>query len=239
MYGLDIDAHLVRTAQMNLVLHGDGSSNVFRADSAKSSGEWHDDARRAVPYGTADVVLTNPPFGGNAKIHDSHILEQYELRRWGARKPRLSLPAEELFVEGAMRFLKPGGHLAIVLPRGILNNPKKSRFIRDWLLSRSMIVASIDLPTTTFKASGGVPNPSLLIVRKFTNEEMRDAQRGMFSRSYRIFMAAPETSGINNRKKPIYLRASDGQFHTDDHGRKIRDDQISAVSRAFRQWLVG
>ena len=168
LYGLDIDPHLVRTAQMNLVLHGDGSSNVFRADSARSPGEWPYDARHKVPYGKADVVLTNPPFGGNAKIDDSHILEQYELRSWESRTPRSSLPAEELFVEGAMRFLKPGGHLAIVLPRGILNNPKKSRFIRHWLLERSAIVASVDLPPTTFKASGGVPNPSLLIVRKFT-----------------------------------------------------------------------
>lgn len=237
LYGLDIDAHLVRTAQMNLVLHGDGSSNVFRADSARSPGEWNDDARRVVPYGKADVVLTNPPFGGNAKIDDSHILEQYELQGWEAKNPRSSLPAEELFVEGAMRFLKPGGHLAIVLPRGILNNPKKSRFIRDWLLHRSVIIASIDLPPTTFKASGGVPSPSLLITRKFTREEMQDARRGIFNRKYRIFMSAPETSGINNRRKPVYLRAPDGQFHTDANGSRVRDDQISAVSGAFRQWL--
>jgi len=239
LYGLDIDAHLVRTAQMNLVLHGDGSSNVFRADSARSPGEWPDDARQKVPWGQADVVLTNPPFGGNAKIDDSHILEQYELRGWEHRNPRSSLPAEQLFVEGAMRFLKPGGHLAIVLPRGILNNPKKTRFIRHWLLERSVIVASIDLPPTTFKASGGVPNPSLLIVRKYTGAEVADARRGIFDRSYQIFMAAPKTSGITNRRKPLYLRAPNGQYHTDTSGRRIVDDEVSVVAAAFRRWLAG
>ena len=138
-----------------------------------------------------------------------------------------------------MRFLKPGGHLAIVLPRGILNNPKKSRFIRHWLLERSVIVASIDLPTTTFKASGGIPNPSLLIVRKFTRAEMADARRGIFDRTYRIFMAAPQTSGITNRKKPLYLRAPNGQYHTDTSGQEIEDDQVSAVAPAFRRWIHG
>src|SRR5439155_17576592 len=33
LYGLDINPFLVRTCQMNLVMHGDGSANVFRADS--------------------------------------------------------------------------------------------------------------------------------------------------------------------------------------------------------------
>ena len=49
--------------------------------------------------------------------------------------------------------------------------------------------------------------------------------------------AAPETSGITNRKKPLYLRAPDGQFHADAKGRKIRDDQVSAVAEAVRTWL--
>ena len=237
LFGLDIDAHLVRTAQMNLVLHGDGSSNVFRADSARSPGEWNADARRAIPYGEADVVLTNPPFGGGAKIDDGHVLGPYELRKWNAKNPRSALPAEQLFVEGAMRFLKPGGHLAIVLPRGILNNPRKSRFIREWLLHRSVVIASIDLPKTTFSASGGVPNPSLLLVRKFTRGEMVDANRGILDRRYRIFLAAPETSGMTSRGKQIYLRAPNGQIHADAAGDKVVDDQIAAVATAFRSWL--
>ena len=53
---------------MNLVLHGDGSSNVFRADSVRSPGEWDDETRRKTPYGKADVVFTNPPFGEKRKL---------------------------------------------------------------------------------------------------------------------------------------------------------------------------
>jgi len=238
LFGLDINPFLVRTCQMNLVLHGDGSSNVFRVDSVKSPGEWdNQDARNEVPYSKADIVLTNPPFGGKAKIDDSHILDRYELTRWEFKDSRSSLPAEQLFIETAMNFLKPGGVLAIVLPDGILNNPGLS-FIRSWLLKRGQLIASIDLPKTTFKASGGANNPSVLIVRKFANEERRNADNGIMDTAYSVFMATPETSGIDNRAVPIYLRHPDGREKQDENGQKIKDDQVSVVAGSFRQWLT-
>ena len=82
LWGLDINPFLVRTCQMNLVLHGDGSSNVYRTNSVQLPGEWEDEARRKVPFGKVDIVFTNPPFGGNAKIEDGHVLGQYELPSW-------------------------------------------------------------------------------------------------------------------------------------------------------------
>ncbi len=237
LFGLDINPFLVRTCQMNMVLHGDGSSNIYRADSVRSPGEWDDkSARRAIPYGSADVVLTNPPFGGEAKIDDAHILDQYELRRWKSGDARTVLPAEQLFVETALKFVKPGGHLAIVLPDGILNNPGL-RFIRSWLLRRSRLIASIDLPKTTFKASGGVNNPSVLILQKFTREEVANADKGIIDTVYSVFMTSPKTAGINNRAKPIYLRHPDGRERVDDDGAKVIDDEIASVPITFQAWL--
>ena len=158
LFGLDINPDLVRTCQMNLVLHGDGSSNVFRANSVQQPGEWDHEARHRVPFGKADVVLTNPPFGGNGKIDDGHVLGQYELPSWGTRRKRAAMPAEQLFIETALRFVRPNGHVAIVLPRGILSNPG-TEFIRRWLIRRSQIVAVVDLPETTFAISKGVNRP--------------------------------------------------------------------------------
>lgn len=109
LFGLDINPFLVRTAQMNLVMHGDGSTNVFRANSASPPGEWDKAAREKVPYGKIDIVLTNPPFGSEVKIDDAHLLDRYELQKWEAQAPRSSIPAEQLFVETAMMFLREGG----------------------------------------------------------------------------------------------------------------------------------
>lgn len=235
MYGLDINPELVRTCQMNLVLHGDGSSNVFRVDSVRSPGEWDEQARLGIPYGQIDVVVTNPPFGGNARIDDAHVLDQYELTNWAANSQRSSMPAEQLFVEASLKFVKPGGYLAIVLPDGILNNPGLL-FIRTWILNRARIVASIQLPKTTFKASGGVNNPSLLLVQKFTRNMLQTAKLGAFEGDYEIFMATPKTSGINNRSKPVYLRHPNGQERLADNGEKLIDDEIQSIPTLFERW---
>lgn len=147
LYGLDINPFLVRICQMNLVMHGDGSANVFQADTLFSLGEWDDrDAASKVGHGTFDIVVTNPPFGGDAIIDDPHLLSAYELAGFGVLAGvRGSLPAEQLFVEAALNFLKVGGRLAIVLPDSILNNPGLV-FIRRWLIRRVRLLASIDLP---------------------------------------------------------------------------------------------
>ena len=237
MYGLEINPFLVRTCQMNLVLHGDGSSNVFRADSVRPLGEWEDEARRNIPYGKADVVLTNPPFGGNAQIDDAHILDQFELSVWETGSKRNWLPAEQLFVEAAFKFVRPGGYLGIVLPDGILNNPGL-RFIRTWLLERTKIIASIGLPKTTFKASGGVNNPSFLLVQKLTPEQVARAKAGVMDAAYEVFMATPRTAGIDNRANSVYLRHADGREQVDSEGQKIIDDEVSAVPYGFRRWLA-
>ena len=193
LHGTDISPFLVRTCQMNLVMHGDGSSNVFRADSLYSPGEWDDaNASARIRHGMFDIVVTNPPFGGNATVDDPHLLSRYELATFGAREPRSSMPAEQLFVEGAWKFLKPGGRMAIVLPDSILNNPSLG-FLRTWLFRRSRIIASVDLPKETFADSGGVPNPSVLIVQRLTKEEIKLAEAGALD-EYDVFMI-PKTAG--------------------------------------------
>ena len=166
LFGMDINPFLVRTTQMNLVMHGDGSANVFQGDSLAAPGEWEDDgARQKIKQGTFDIVVTNPPFGGQAHIDDPHLLSRYELPALESKDTRRLMPAEQLFVEGALKYVKRGGYLAIVLPRSILNNPGL-KFIRKWLLDNTRIVASIDLPKETFAEGGGVPNPSVLVLQR-------------------------------------------------------------------------
>ena len=189
LYGIDINPCLVRTAQMNLVMYGDGSTNVHRASSLRRPGEWCDEARRAIPFGSMDVVITNPPFGDEVKVDDDYVLAQYQLSNWGAENRRSAMPAEQLFLEAGMNFLKPGGFMGIVLPDGILTNPSLA-FIRDWLIRRSKIVASIALPKETFGRNGGVNNPSVLIVQKFTHEEYLNSEKNIIDTSGKVFMCA-------------------------------------------------
>ena len=234
LFGLDITEHLVRTCQMNLVLHGDGSVNVHRADTTKSPGEWNAQTRDSIAFGGIDVVLTNPPFGSECKIDDPHVLDQYELTNWEIRNSRSSMPSEWLFVEAAWKFLKPGGYLGIVVPDGILNN-NNTRFIRSWIFKRCRVIAVVDLPKTTFARSGGVNNPSFVLLQRLSLEEIQLAESGI-RESYEIFMSAPRTSGITSRSEPVYLRHPDGRNYRTDHGEKVIDDQISTVAESFQYW---
>lgn len=232
LFGLDVNPFLVRTAQMNLVMHGDGSTNVYRVDTTRSTAEWSEEARKIIPFGKIDIVLTNPPFGSEVKIDDSHVLDRYELPRWEVNNPRTAMPAEQLFVEAAMMFLREGGILGIVLPDGILNNPSL-RFLRTWLLKRGRIVASIDLPKETFSISGGVNNPSVLIIQKFTKAELKLADAGIIDSGHTVFMAAPKTAGIDKRGKPIFLRHPDGREIFDEAGSRFLNDEIASVAESF------
>jgi len=238
LHGLDINPKLVRTCQMNLALHGDGSSNIWRANSVHNSGGWDREVHCSISHGKFDILFTNPPFGGKAKVNDAQVLRGYELRGWERENPLTSIPAEQIFVEAALKFVKPGGYMAMVVPDGIVNNPGL-RFIRSWLLRRSRIVASVKLPQTTFEASGGIKHPTLLIVRKFCQAEVEQAQRGVFLEDYRVFMSAPLTSGIKERGKPIYLAHDDGQEMVDNNGKRMRDDEIGGVVNVFQAWLNG
>lgn len=236
LYGIDINPFLVRTSQMNLVMHGDGSGNVFQADSLLSPGEWDDrEAARKIGHGTFDIVVTNPPFGGGAIIDDAHLLTRYELATFGASGIRSSLPAEQLFVEAALNFLKIGGRLAIVLPDSILNNPGLA-FIRRWLVRRTRVIASVDLPKETFAASGGVPNPSVLVVQKLTQEEIKLAEANALD-SYEVFMAIPKTAGIDKRGNPVYQRTPEGFEIVGDSSLRVVDDEIALVASRFNRWM--
>ena len=136
-----------------------------------------------------------------------------------------------------MKYVKPGGCLAIVLPRSIANNPGL-KFIRKWLLLNARIVASIDLPKETFAEGGGVPNPSVLIMRKLTPEERTLAQAGVLEGSD-VLMAIPEKVGIDKRGNPTYARTAEGMVVLDADNNPSVDDDLPGVVSDFERWRAG
>jgi type I restriction enzyme M protein len=75
-YGIDFNPFLTEVAQMNMVMHGDGSSNMLHADSLENPKEWKTDVREKIKFGEFDIVVTNPPFAANVPINKSDVLEQ-------------------------------------------------------------------------------------------------------------------------------------------------------------------
>lgn len=209
IFGVDKLAELVRAAQMNLAMHGDGSTNVFHANSLLPFGELPHEARAATTPASFDVVLTNPPFGSRLPIDDPHLLDQFELSRFEARAPRGAMPPEQLFIERCLDFLKPRGRMAIILPDSILSNPGLA-YIRRWLLRRAYVLASVDLPRETFARSDTHTMTSILVLQRFTDTERALAEAGQ-APEYECFMAIADHVGWDLRGNALYRRTAEGE----------------------------
>lgn len=279
-YGFDINPDLVKATKMNMVMNNDGSGNIYRNDSLLPPHEWDLEDKRELAKALNmdagditgaesieffDVIVTNPPFGSRIPIKGDHILGQFDLGRvWRSEQGaggeptrwrrssdlQASTPPEQLFIERCLQFLKPGGRLAIVLPDSILGNPGLA-FIRQWLIEKTRIVASVDLHADTFQPRNGTQT-SILLVQKKTKEEMDAELRSAKFRPYDVFMAMVERVGHDKRGNVLFKRDARGdeiweleeaseaaedeaEGKTETRTRVI-DDQSREVPAAFRRW---
>ena len=228
-FGADFNPFLVKVAQMNMVMHGDGSSNIVHANSLEAASNWNEEAKRKVHLGEFDIVVTNPPFGTKAVIDNPDILARFELTTFNAGSPRTALPPEQLFIERCLDFLKTGGLLGIVLPDSILSNPGLT-WIREWIVKKAYIVASIDLPVETFEPHTGTQT-SILILRKKTigQEKLRE--------DYDIFMAIPEKVGHDRRGNPVFKTTPEGEIELDENEQPLIVDNLPLVAEMFKEWI--
>lgn len=240
IFGIDINPLLVRAAQMNLVMHGDGSTNVYHVEGGSliPFDQMPDDVRRYLPASSVDLIVTNPPFGNGPglKVDNPEILSQFELVRYGFEKgkSRNAMPPEQLFIERAYQWLRPGGVLAIVLPDSILSNPGLL-FIREWILEKFKVIASVDLPVETFVAFGGTgTQTSVLVLRKKTETEIEHEKLTGKFLEYEVFMAVPRTMGYDRRGNDLWKRDDEGYLLIGE-----RDDEVSEVAEVFIDWLNG
>jgi type I restriction enzyme M protein len=224
VFGADFDPFLIRAAQMNMVLAGDGRGHLYNMNSLEFPVGHLDDlenAKKEIPLGSLDLIATNPPFGSDIPITDEHILKQYELahtwerdgeggfRNTGTRKN--SVAPEVLFVERCVKWLKPGsGRMGIVLPDGILGNPAME-YIRWWLMRECQVLASVDLPVEAFIAEANVNilTSLLFLRRKSDKEKSREALNGM--EEYPVFMAVADKVGMDRRGNKLYKRTPEGE----------------------------
>lgn len=99
-YGYDIDPTMVRTATVNMYLHGFSTPNIEIHDTLTSEEHWQN---------RYDVILANPPFmtpKGGIQPH----------KKFGISANR----AEVLFVDYIVSHLKPTGRAGIVVPESII-----------------------------------------------------------------------------------------------------------------------
>jgi type I restriction enzyme M protein len=136
---------------MNLVLHGVAQPNIIRGNALSESITQISKARRV------DVVLTNPPFGGE------------EEKSIQANFPDDKQTAETawLFLQLVIRQLKSGGRCGIVVPHSVLFGGGVGPRIRKQLLSECDLHTVVRLPDGAFSPYTDIPT-NLLFFDKTT-----------------------------------------------------------------------
>ncbi|MGV9925187.1 methylation-associated defense system DNA methyltransferase MAD2 [Nocardia rhamnosiphila] len=235
LFGADFDSSLVRATLMSLMTLTGGTGNVYHMDSLKfpcGDRAGNEIASERIPLGSVDVLMTNPPFGTDIKVEDPKTIDQYRegvARTWirnrdtGELEPgRTEITAmspEQLFIQRAVDWVRPGGRIGIVLPNGILSNPGPTdEAIRRWILDNCWVLASIELPVETFIVEANVNIlTSLLFLKKKTDAERMAASMGGTVDDYPVFMAVAERVGFDRRGNPVYKRRPDGELILTTH----------------------
>jgi type I restriction enzyme M protein len=125
---------------------------------------------------------------------------------------------EQLFVQRAIEWIKPGGRLGIVLPNGILSNPGPAdEGIRRYILQECWVLASVELPVETFivESNVNILTTLLFLKRKTFDEKASEKLNGPVS--YPVFMAVADSVGVDRRGNDLHKRSASGELIVEEY----------------------
>ena len=140
-------------AKKNMILHGDGHSNIEKLDSLEN-----------VVDGKYNCIITNIPFSLK-DVDYSHLYYNSIAKKNG----------DAICVLHCLKALKEGGRMAVVVPEGFLFK-KELKEVRKFLLSKANLELVVSLPQGVFQPYTGVKTDILY----FTNAHKPVKQDGYF-----------------------------------------------------------
>lgn len=232
---IDKKPRLVKLAKAAMIVSGNGHRGFIHGDSLQPIQKLPASFRSQCVPGSVSLVMTNPPWSGliEGRITDRNVLQNYAVgHRWERDSEGRFVPTEELagggippeylFLEQCTNWLAPGGTLAIVLPKGILDNADPALAVRHFLFHHYQVQAVINCHKNAFQPYTG--SRGCLIVAK-------KKQHPNDKRNYRIFMAINRKIGQDSEGIPVYRK--------DDRGRPTRevDQDLDTIESAWQAFL--
>ena len=114
-----------------------------------------------------DRVLANPPFSQNYSRANMKFPNRF--REWC---PENGKKADLMFVQHMLASLKPRGHMATIMPHGVLFRGGKEKLIREIFINDDVIEAIISLPPGLFYGTG-IP-ACIIVANKSKPEALKD-----------------------------------------------------------------
>jgi len=177
IYGVEINFNLGTATKVNMILHGDGSTNIFVKDGLLPFRFYDKETapnflKQYAPdkdyfdkevNGQFDVIITNPPFSVDLDNETKKNVKREFI--FGDKKN-----SENLFVERWYQLLKPKGRFGVVLPESIFDTTE-NKYIRLFIYKYFNVKAVVSLPQVTFEPFTSTKT-SLLFAQKKTEEEI-------------------------------------------------------------------
>ena len=162
VYGIDKSPRMLLLADLNIGHYSKVKFEKKLVDSLKEN-----------PFGKYfDFIFTNPPFGVSiderdydfGKLSTCKDANGYSLKKQSS---------EIVFIEKCFQNLKPGGTLAIVIPKSIATNGSLAN-ARYSLGKYGYIYGIMNLPPETFASTGTQTTTIVLFAKKFKNEKEKN-----------------------------------------------------------------
>lgn len=177
IYGVEINFNLGTATKVNMILHGDGSTNIFVKDGLLSFDKYVKETspnalivsskNDVYPHEVNeqfDIILTNPPFSVDLDNETKKQVSKNFI--FGSKKN-----SENLFIERWYQLLRPNGRLAAILPESVFDTTE-NKYIRIFIFKYFEVKAIVSLPITTF-APYTPTKTSILFARKKEIEEVK------------------------------------------------------------------
>jgi type I restriction enzyme M protein len=212
LFGSELSNDVGGAAQTRVQILGGIRDQVRIGDAFKSLEDL---------YGTFDRVLMNPPFGSRTKIENLDVLSNFELStlKQGKLNDPQPLAPEILFLELAMKLLRPGGKVGTVIPDGVLQN-STSKYVRDWLLRNANLISVISCPSITFVPYGTGVKTSLIMLEKKSN----------ITKVLKSYMAISKSVGYDPRGNTKYLNIMEEMGNSDTLINFKVDEDLTDIS---------
>lgn len=177
LYGSEINFDLGTASKVNMILHGDGSTNIFVKDGLlpfrfyikETSPNYLETANPETLYNDKevnakfDIAISNPPFSVDLDTQTQREVKNAFV--FGDKKN-----SENLFIERYYQLLKEGGRLGVVLPESVFDTTE-NKYIRLFLFKYFNVKAIVSLPQVTFEPYTSTKT-SLLFAQKKTKKQV-------------------------------------------------------------------
>jgi len=162
LFGQDSNGTVWSICNMNMILHNITSFTIENGDTLEDPLILDKGQVRKF-----DRVLANPPFSQNYSRATLKFPSRF--REWC---PETGKKADLMFVQHMLASLKTRGHMATIMPHGVLFRGGKEKLIREIFINDDVIEAIISLPPGLFYGTG-IP-ACVLVCNKNKADEMKD-----------------------------------------------------------------